>query len=56
MAKQNRRKLSAKRKAKLSADYLNKDGRRNKTKSKYRLKYEAGRKGKFSKGSPFRSA
>ena len=54
MAKQNRKKLSAKRKAKLSPDYLNQDGRRNKTKSKYRLKYLAGLKGKFSRKSPFK--
>ena len=55
MAKQNRKKLSAKRKVRLSADYLNKDGRRNKTKSKYRLRYDAGLKGKFSNKSPFKS-
>ena len=55
MAKRNRKKLSAKRKVRLSADYLNKDGRRNKTKSKYALKKLAQHKGKFSKGSPFKS-
>jgi len=55
VAKQNKNKLSAKRKAKLSPDYLNQDGRRNKTKSKYRLKYDAGLKGKFSNKSPFKS-
>ena len=55
MAKRNKNKLSAKRKTKLSPTYLNKDGGRNKTKSKYALKKLAQHKGKFSKGSPFKS-
>ena len=56
MAKQNRKKISARRKAKLASDYIKPDGKRNKTKSKYGIKRDAQRRGKFSRKSPFRPA
>ena len=56
MAKQNRKKVSARRKAKLAPNYIKSDGKRNKTKSKYGIKHDAQKSGKFSRKSPFRPA
>jgi len=55
MAKQNRKKISARRKAKLAPNYIKSDGKRNRTKSKYGIKHDAHKSGKFSSKSPFKS-